>query len=167
MGKAIVSTRLGAEGLDVTHEKNLLLADEASDFANQAVRVARDQALREVLGRNARQLAEEIRLAGGRPRSRAVLRRVVRSARRRGDGSVTGQAVTGAANESPATAAQNRGWLALLLRSPSSCCSRTGTSRATTLTSLSVSLHNLANGLGFSFNPGEATYGSTAPIWWR
>jgi glycosyltransferase involved in cell wall biosynthesis len=58
-GKAIVSTRIGAEGLDVEHERHLLLADEPEDFAHQVERVLSEPKLRERLGRAARQLAEE------------------------------------------------------------------------------------------------------------
>jgi hypothetical protein len=36
-GKAIVSTSLGAEGLPVEHEKNILLAETPEDFARQCV----------------------------------------------------------------------------------------------------------------------------------
>ena len=42
MGKAIVSTRLGAEGLDVRHERDILLADDSRQFAEHVVRFLRD-----------------------------------------------------------------------------------------------------------------------------
>jgi glycosyltransferase involved in cell wall biosynthesis len=58
MGKAIVSTRIGAEGLAVTDGENLLLADEAPAFAAQVGRVLDDPALRERLGLAARELVE-------------------------------------------------------------------------------------------------------------
>jgi glycosyltransferase involved in cell wall biosynthesis len=58
-GKAIVSTRIGAEGLDVVHGDHLLLADEPAEFAKQVERVVRDPALAARLGRAARKLAEE------------------------------------------------------------------------------------------------------------
>jgi len=41
-GKAIVSTRLGIEGIDVAHERELLLADTAEDFAAAVLRLLRD-----------------------------------------------------------------------------------------------------------------------------
>lgn len=57
--KPIISTRIGAEGLDVTHGKHALLADEPEDFAAQIERVLADEELASSLGRAARQLAEE------------------------------------------------------------------------------------------------------------
>jgi len=59
VGRPIVSTRLGAEGIDVTHEKQLLLADTPDAFANEVVRALEDSALAARLGASARQLAEE------------------------------------------------------------------------------------------------------------
>jgi glycosyltransferase involved in cell wall biosynthesis len=41
----VVSTTLGAEGLPVEHERDVLLADEPSDFAREIVRVLRDRDL--------------------------------------------------------------------------------------------------------------------------
>jgi len=57
--KAIVSTRIGAEGLDVSHEHDVLLADSPDDFAQQILRVLADPKLAQKLGQNARTLAEE------------------------------------------------------------------------------------------------------------
>jgi len=57
--KAIVSTRIGAEGIDLTHEKDVLLADSPQDFADQTVRVLEDAVLATRLGQKARVLAEE------------------------------------------------------------------------------------------------------------
>lgn len=59
MGKAIVSTRLGAEGIDVQHERDCLLADEPAKFAAEIARLLEDAALRTRLGIAARRLAEE------------------------------------------------------------------------------------------------------------
>lgn len=53
MGKAVVSTTIGAEGLPVTHHENIILADEPSDFAAQCVRLLRSRSERERLGRAA------------------------------------------------------------------------------------------------------------------
>lgn len=58
-GKAVISTRLGAEGLDVVHDQSLLLADEPEDFANQVARVLADPELAARLGRAGRALMEE------------------------------------------------------------------------------------------------------------
>lgn len=58
MGKAIVSTRLGAEGIAVVPEKHLLLADDAEAIAEGVVRVLESPELAERLGRSGRELAE-------------------------------------------------------------------------------------------------------------
>ncbi len=54
-----VSTSPGAEGLDVTHERELLLADDPAQFAEQTARLLRDAALGERLAGEARRLVEE------------------------------------------------------------------------------------------------------------
>jgi glycosyltransferase involved in cell wall biosynthesis len=55
--KAIVSTRIGAEGIDVTHGRDVLLADDAQGLADQIVRVLGDAELARQLGEKARELA--------------------------------------------------------------------------------------------------------------
>jgi polysaccharide biosynthesis protein PslH len=59
MGKAVVSTTLGAEGLPVTPGLNILIADHPRDFASAVVRVLRDPELAARLGASARALVEE------------------------------------------------------------------------------------------------------------
>lgn len=58
MGKAIVSTRIGAEGLGARDGEEMLLADDADAFADAVHRVLGDAALRERLAHGARALAE-------------------------------------------------------------------------------------------------------------
>lgn len=58
MGKAIVSTPVGCEGLEVTHGENILVAGAPHDFAAKTVEVLRDPGLRERLGLGARTLVE-------------------------------------------------------------------------------------------------------------
>lgn len=58
MGKAVVSTTLGAEGLPVQHGRNVLLADGPADFAATVVTLLGDPARRALLGRAARTLVE-------------------------------------------------------------------------------------------------------------
>lgn len=58
MGKAVVSTRIGAEGLDVEHDRDLLIADDADAFAAAVRRVLGDAALRARLGANGRALVQ-------------------------------------------------------------------------------------------------------------
>jgi glycosyltransferase involved in cell wall biosynthesis len=48
-GRAVVSTTIGAEGLDVRHDEHLLIADEPSAFAQACIRLARDRQLRQRL----------------------------------------------------------------------------------------------------------------------
>jgi glycosyltransferase involved in cell wall biosynthesis len=55
--RAIVSTRLGAEGLDVHHDEHLLLADSPEEFAGAAITLLRDQTRRAALGASAASLA--------------------------------------------------------------------------------------------------------------
>jgi glycosyltransferase involved in cell wall biosynthesis len=57
LGKALVSTTLGAEGIDVTHERDVLIADTPADFARQVLRVLDDGGLARRLGAEARRLA--------------------------------------------------------------------------------------------------------------
>ena len=59
MGKAIVATRLGAEGLNVNNGVDILLADTVADFAGQVTRALADEALTYRLGKSARKRAEE------------------------------------------------------------------------------------------------------------
>ena len=57
MRKAMVSTSIGAEGLNVTSGKDCLLADDAQSFASAIVAVLRDPALRRSYEDNAAALA--------------------------------------------------------------------------------------------------------------
>ena len=59
MGKAIVSTSIGAEGLPVASGKDLILADGAQDFARQVIHLLRNSRRREELGTSARRLVEQ------------------------------------------------------------------------------------------------------------
>jgi glycosyltransferase involved in cell wall biosynthesis len=56
MGKAIVSTVVGAEGLEVVPERDLLIADDAEAFVTQIGRLLDNPALRRRLGASARRL---------------------------------------------------------------------------------------------------------------
>jgi len=59
MGKAIVSTPIGAEGLPVENDKNILLEESAEGFACQVIRLLREPGERAKLGREARKLVEK------------------------------------------------------------------------------------------------------------
>jgi glycosyltransferase involved in cell wall biosynthesis len=56
-GRAVVSTSIGAEGLDVADGRDIILADAATSFANAVVRLLNDTGLRNRLGRAAAESA--------------------------------------------------------------------------------------------------------------
>jgi sugar transferase (PEP-CTERM/EpsH1 system associated) len=58
LGTPVVATRKGAEGLELTPDHDLLIADAPADFAAAVVRVLRDPDLRTALSRNGRQAVE-------------------------------------------------------------------------------------------------------------
>lgn len=57
MGRAVVSTSVGAEGLDVRPNQDILLADGTSEFAECVVRLLNDGELRQSLASAARETA--------------------------------------------------------------------------------------------------------------
>jgi glycosyltransferase involved in cell wall biosynthesis len=59
LGTPVVTTSKGAEGLNVTSNRNILIADEPQEFATQVIRLLRDSALRERLSTNGRRLVEQ------------------------------------------------------------------------------------------------------------
>lgn len=58
LGTPVVATAKGAEGLDVTHEHDILIADGPAEFARQTARLLGDPALRARLAANGRALVE-------------------------------------------------------------------------------------------------------------
>lgn len=58
-GTPVVSTRIGAEGLEVTHGENILLADTPADFAGAIERLVGDRDLWQRISRGGRHLVEE------------------------------------------------------------------------------------------------------------
>jgi len=58
MGKPIVSTSLGSEGLDAVDGENILIRDDPAGFADAILAVFRDEALRRRLGERGRLTAE-------------------------------------------------------------------------------------------------------------
>jgi polysaccharide biosynthesis protein PslH len=58
MGKAIVSTRIGAEGLGLVDGEHALLADRPEEFADAVCGLLQDPLRRQTLGAAARTLAE-------------------------------------------------------------------------------------------------------------
>jgi glycosyltransferase involved in cell wall biosynthesis len=59
MGKAVVSTSVGAEGLPLEHGRHFLQADAPADFARSVVELLRDPGRRQVLGSAGRRLVVE------------------------------------------------------------------------------------------------------------
>ena len=56
MGKAVVSTSIGCEGLNLQQDKHLLVADEPRQFANAVARLVKSGSLQRRLGENGRKL---------------------------------------------------------------------------------------------------------------
>jgi sugar transferase (PEP-CTERM/EpsH1 system associated) len=59
MGKAVVSTAIGAEGLPVTAGENIIVADEPESFAKAVINLIRDHQLRQRIETEARRLVVE------------------------------------------------------------------------------------------------------------
>jgi len=58
-GLPVVSTSIGAEGMHLEHEKNVLVADKAADFAEHILQLYRDPELWQRLSRNGLETIEE------------------------------------------------------------------------------------------------------------
>ncbi|MEW8007367.1 MAG: glycosyltransferase family 4 protein, partial [Candidatus Thiodiazotropha endolucinida] len=58
-GKAIVSTSIGSEGIEVTDRTNIYLEDTSEGFASSIIELINDDEKRKELGCQARKLAEE------------------------------------------------------------------------------------------------------------
>jgi len=58
MAKPVVTTSIGSQGIDCTPGEDVLIADDPREFAAQTVRLLKDKALREKLGRNGRSRVE-------------------------------------------------------------------------------------------------------------
>jgi glycosyltransferase involved in cell wall biosynthesis len=58
-GKPVVSTTVGAEGLDVHHGRNIVLADSAVAFAEAVIALLRDSRARQRMGEDATALARQ------------------------------------------------------------------------------------------------------------
>lgn len=58
MGKAIVSTSVGCEGLNVKDGKNILVADNPEDFSKRVIELLKNKDMRKNLGKKALKVAE-------------------------------------------------------------------------------------------------------------
>jgi glycosyltransferase involved in cell wall biosynthesis len=77
MGKAVVSTTIGAEGLDVTDERDILLEDTAEGFADSVIRLLKDTELRRSIESAAAQQAARYDWSRIAERFEEVLERVL------------------------------------------------------------------------------------------
>ncbi len=59
LGKTIISTTVGAEGINYENEKNILIADTAEEFGRAVTKCIGDKAFCESIGANARILVEK------------------------------------------------------------------------------------------------------------
>jgi glycosyltransferase involved in cell wall biosynthesis len=59
LGKPIVSTTVGAEGINYTTQKNILIADTPDDFISAIVKFKNDKEFCKSIGENARKLVEK------------------------------------------------------------------------------------------------------------
>jgi glycosyltransferase involved in cell wall biosynthesis len=87
MGKAVVSTPVGCEGLAVADGRELLVAGTPSEFADAVVRLLKDASLRDSLARAAREFVLR-NYAWDRVAAtwEAVLEETIRAFRKRGGG---------------------------------------------------------------------------------
>jgi glycosyltransferase involved in cell wall biosynthesis len=60
LGKPIVTTSIGAEGLELRHNENCLIADDAPSFAQACIRFLQDASGARRMGANAKRLATEV-----------------------------------------------------------------------------------------------------------
>jgi len=59
LGKAVISTTIGAEGINYTNEKHILIANNPEEFLEVIEKCVQDKAFCEQLGKNARNLIEQ------------------------------------------------------------------------------------------------------------
>jgi glycosyltransferase involved in cell wall biosynthesis len=59
LGRPVVSTTIGCEGLEVEHNRHILIADTPERFAGCVTRLLLDPALRDRIAAEARRLVEE------------------------------------------------------------------------------------------------------------
>jgi glycosyltransferase involved in cell wall biosynthesis len=78
MGKAVVSTSIGSEGLDVKSGHNVILADDATSFADAIILLLRDSALRRRYEEAAAKLAAQYDWSNIGQRFAEILREVSR-----------------------------------------------------------------------------------------
>jgi glycosyltransferase involved in cell wall biosynthesis len=58
LGKPVIATSTGAEGIEATPGEDIIIADEPADFAQQVIDLLNNAPLRQRLAQRGRQLAE-------------------------------------------------------------------------------------------------------------
>lgn len=58
MEKPVISTSIGARGIDISPEENIIIADEPEEFAKRVVELLEDEQLRQRIANNGRRLVE-------------------------------------------------------------------------------------------------------------
>ena len=59
MGIPVVSTRLGAEGMEVRDGENIMLADGPGEFVEKTTELLNNAELRQTTGKNCRRMVED------------------------------------------------------------------------------------------------------------
>ena len=59
LGKAIISTTMAAEGIESTHEKNILIADTKDEFINETERLIQNKDLADRISKNAQEFVKQ------------------------------------------------------------------------------------------------------------
>lgn len=58
-GLPVISSKVGVEGLEVEHEKDVLIAENENEFVNNVIKLLHDQQLYKKIRKNARRLVEQ------------------------------------------------------------------------------------------------------------
>lgn len=90
-GKAVVSTTVGAEGLDVHHGQDIVLSDQPKEFANSVAQLFQDNQARTRMGKAAAALAANYGWPVIAAKFGQILERVTRSSPKVVLGDATGQ----------------------------------------------------------------------------
>ncbi len=85
-GKAVVSTTVGAEGLDVEHGRDIILADDAGSFAQAVITLLRDEPMRQQYARAAAETAARYDWSAIGQRFKEVLQSLVAAGTNVGEG---------------------------------------------------------------------------------
>ena len=59
MGKVVITTSIGAEGINYTNNKDIIIANTIEDFKNAIIEIVNNMERRKMIGENARKLIEK------------------------------------------------------------------------------------------------------------